>query len=128
MFNKKIYLKESELKAIVEESARRILEEGWFNDKIQDRKSTKANQDNKIKELEGMLRMSGVSDMKRCTVQGDDGFCFTMPLDKATAIAKELKPKGVRMLTKHQDNHPSDGTVRTGEVFATFGPYFGGVR
>lgn len=121
----KIRLTESQLRAVVAESVERLLSEGWMSDRIQDRKTEKAHQEDSMKTLQGILAEHGLTSdqTKPCKVRGDRGFCFTMDQGDAAILAKELKPEGIRLITLEQGRPDSDGVSRNSRFFAYFGSY-----
>lgn len=121
----KIRLTESQLKAIVAESVSRLLSEGWMSDRIQDRKTEKAHQEDSMRTLQGILAAHGIANdqLTPGRVRGDRGFAFTMDQGDAAVMAKELKSEGVRVITLEQGRPDNDGVSRNSRFFAYFGSY-----
>ena len=121
MFNKKVYLTESDLKEVVKETARRLLEEGFLKDKLQSRREEKDRKAREAAYLKATLERTGAENPEPCHANGKDGFKFEMAYSQAHSIASTLKNDGVRLAAKRQDG--GGDWDRTMEFFAWLEPY-----
>ena len=116
-------LNEESLKEMVKSMVLKTLEESYIMNKIQDRRSTKANNEMKLRALKELLMGVGITNITEKTVHGDVGYMFTIPMDKAVAAAKQLKNEGVAFKTLKQDGYYRDDEIWDATLFAYFGRY-----
>lgn len=114
-------LNEEGLKEMVKTMVLQTLEESYIMNKIQDRRSTQANNQMKLKSLRELLWSVGIDKITEKNVHGDVGYMFTIPMDKAVSAAKQLKSEGVAFKTLRQDGHYQDGEIWDATMFAYFG-------
>lgn len=121
MFNNSVYLTESDLKQVIRESARRILEEGFLKDKLQSRREEQEKRNREMAYLKSKLESEGIDELTPAKSGDRYGFTFRIPLSQAHQAARNLKDDGVAITSKTQDG--GGDWDREIEMFAWLKPY-----